>query len=195
MTVLVLMVLGASAWGFELGAGLTASYGLSFTNDFVPGSIDYNGTQSHLLLSGFFDFFYGRLSLMYVTNLGNPVSTPPFTGGSMWLTQIGASLIAKLPVVTKPVTLWSGAGIGFLYTLMLDLNGDGINGKASTAQLDDFYLLMAFGADFKLFGIITIGPVFTLNYNLTPAAAAIEPAGSTHTQVVLQFSVAVGIAF
>jgi hypothetical protein len=121
------MVLGASAWGFELGAGLTASYGLSFTNDFVPGSIDYNGTQSHLLLSGFFDFFYGRLSLMYVTNLGNPVSTPPFTGGSMWLTQIGASLIAKLPVVTKPVTLWSGAGIGFLYTLMLDLNGDGIN--------------------------------------------------------------------
>ncbi len=192
--IFTLLCLGVSARAVELEAGLSCGYGLSLTNDFVPGVSSYNGSLNHLALGGYFDFAYVRLSLIYITNLGNPKSTPAFTG-DLRTTQVGYSVLLKFPVVIKSLTLWSGVGAGFLTTIMLDTNGDGVNDKDPNAALNDLYLLFAFGAEFKVANLITIGPGFTLNYNLTPAQYSNEPAGSTHTQVFFQFTLMVGFAF
>jgi hypothetical protein len=189
------VVAGVPAWGLELGAGATFSYALSFSNDYVPATQYYNGTLNHIVLGAYFDAFFARVTVMYITNVGNPVSYPSFSAGNLWTTQIGFSVLAKLPVVVKSVTLWSGIGGGFLTTLMLDYNGDGINDKDPNGAYDDIYLLLAAGAELKLWNLITVGPSFTLNYDLTPGLYPGEPSGSSHTRLFFQFTVSLGFAF
>ncbi|MBN2351135.1 MAG: hypothetical protein JXD23_01095 [Spirochaetales bacterium] len=194
IVIITFLLVGASAQAFDFGAGLSLSYGLSLINDYIPGMTTFNGSINHLEAGAYFDAMFARLTFMYVTNIGNPHSSPPFTG-RLWTAQIGGSLLLKFPVVIKSLTLWSGAGAGFLTTIMMDLDGDGVSNLDPAANLNDIYLVIAFGGEFKIANLMKIGPVFTLNYNLTPSTYDTEPAGSTHTQVMLQFSVAAGFAF
>jgi hypothetical protein len=154
-----------------------------------------NVTLNNFTAAAYFDFYFGRLTATYITNLGNPISDPPFVSGSLWQAQLYFTLIAKLPIVIKSLTLWSGLGVGYLTTLMLDLNGDGVNDKNPNASTDDIFAVFALGGDFKIAHLLTIGPSFTVNYDLTPTLYPNEAPGSSHTLIFFQFSLSVGLVF
>ena len=135
------------------------------------------------MLGGYFDMMYARISFLYVTNAGNPFSDPPLTG-NLQATQLDLNIIAKLPIVTKFLTLWSGIGVGLLFTLF--------NNIIPNAAFSNSYILLALGAEFKIANLFTIGPGFTLNYSVTPDQF---PPGDSHTQALFQFTMTVGFAF
>jgi hypothetical protein len=184
--------IAGSAEGFDFGAGAAVSYGLSLTNDTLPGLSTDNYSVNHLVLGVYFDATFARFTFMYMTNLGNGSPGAPFTG-HLTLTQLGGTLIFKVPIVIKSLTLWSGVGAGFVTTLMFDTNGDGINDVSGAP--DNLYVMMALGGEIKIARLITIGPCFTLNYGFPTSQPATDPPGSTHTKIFLQFTMTVGFAF
>jgi hypothetical protein len=156
---------------------------------FLAYSVD---TTIHMLHAGVFcDITYVRIKAACLTSFGPWYGNGSTLEGAHVLILTG-DVTAKLPVVIKDVTLWTGVGLRYAYNLLVDVTGDWEDDRTSDDSFHDLFLLMEVGGDTKLWGWLTVGGSFSLNYDLIPEPNI--PSGSTSLGFVLEFSLHVGFA-
>jgi hypothetical protein len=182
------------AFGQEhlISLGVDVGIGPSLSYDYIPAptSIDESGTIGLMFAGVYFDASYARISVSYMGNI-----SPNFTGktsSNVNLSYLVFEALAKMPLQIGDFKLWSGVGISYIICLLMDTDNDGVDDRPAGSAFNDFLLKIAIGAEFRLGTLITIGPSFALQYNLTPNLLNSEPARSWHTNFFFTLSLSVG---
>ncbi len=138
---------------------------------------DITRSQPMFSLGGFLDATYLRLSADYSATLGNSdyeVGDYSTSGDSYKTTNMNFSVLGKLPIDVGAIKIWGGVGIMYSWNLTEEVDG---NDVGSHSDIDDFYLLGAFGADIAITDAVFICPAATVGYNLTPNPTDPEVSG------------------
>jgi hypothetical protein len=178
--------------GFDFGNGVPW-----YTQE--KGSTTFRQTQPMVSAGVFFDATIIRLSVDYSMSLGDYETkgnnsdldlgytdyTDKYSKTALDLTAIG-----KFPFDLGLVKIWAGAGV--LYSINLTEEYDG-HDVTKDRKLNDFYLIVAAGADVTLNDVVYLCPALTFGYNLTPNPWDHDISGVDYSGYMWKASVGVGM--
>lgn len=160
-------------------------------------------SNNRLGLGLFFDVTYARIGLGFSGIAGDTSdkisgSIGSFNGsmngdidGDVTASFLNIYLLGKYPFNFNTVRLWPALGLGYDINLVLKKNG----GNIHDAAISDLFLLIGFGADFKVGARIFITPTMLFGCNLTPEYTTADISNTSYSGWKFNMSLGAGYYF
>ena len=188
------MLLAAPLAGYGLDVGADFGYVLGMynvTNPATPPPV--TSTTNYLRADFFVDIDYLLIRVGGLMNAGPIYSTSP-TPDNARMFILNADLLGKLPVTIGVLRLWTAVGLRYVYVLLVDFDGNGVDDRPPDQVPSDLAAILEVGGSFKVDQKIVLGGSFLIHYDVIPNLPAGAPANATSTSITLEFSLHVGVS-